>query len=115
MDGGRMHRGGASAAPAGPRTLLQRLGPTRASAMPLLGAVAIVCTLLWAMHEDAQHELRRERMEQEWEQARPPLGAEQRRHMAAQFVCGHGVAYQWVNGDTVECLRELDPAVARGL
>lgn len=36
--------------------------------------------------------------------------AEQRRHVAAQFVCGHGVAYQWVNANTVECLREVEQA-----
>lgn len=84
---------------------------TPANTALVLGALAIVCTLLWAMHEDAQRELQRERIEQ---QAQAQPSAEQRRHMAAQFVCGHGVAYQWVNGDTVECLRELDPQVMTG-
>lgn len=66
------------------------------------------------MHEDAQHGLRREAMAQQQQQqarAQPP-SAEQRRHVAAQFVCGHGVAYQWVNANTVECLREMDAQVA---
>jgi predicted aspartyl protease len=85
---------------------------TPANTALLLGSVAILGTLLWAMHEDAQHALRREAMEQ---QARAPQpSAEQRRHVAAQFVCGHGVAYHWVNANTVECLRELGPQVALG-
>lgn len=81
---------------------------TPASAVVLvLGALAIVCTLLWAMHEDAQYDQQRARMAQQaLQQQQPQPGAEQRRHGAAQFVCGHGVAYQWVNANTVECLRE---------
>lgn len=80
---------------------------TPASAVVLvLGALAIVCTLLWAMREDAPHEQQRARMAQQALLQQPQPGAEQRRHGAAQFVCGHGVAYQWVNGNTVECLRE---------
>ncbi len=79
---------------------------TPAHAALVLGAMAIVCTLLWATHEDAQHAQQRERMEQQAVLQQPQPSAEQRRHVAAQFVCGHGVAYQWVNANTVECLRE---------
>lgn len=73
----------------------------------VLGALAIVGTLFWAMHEDARHEQQRQRMAQQALQQQPQPNAEQRRHVAAQFVCGHGVAYQWVNANTVECLREV--------
>lgn len=89
-------------------------GVTPANAVLVLGAVAIGCTLLWAMNEDAQHELQRERMEQQAQAQRPPPSAEQRRHMAAQFVCGHEVAYEWVNANTVECYRESGSQVAVG-
>ena len=67
----------------------------------VLGALARVGTLCWARHEGARHKKQRARMAQQ----RPQASAEQRRHGAAQFVCGHGVAYQWVNANTVECLR----------
>ena len=87
---------------------------TPANAVVLvLGALAIVCTLLWAVQEDARHEQQRARMAQQaLQQQQPQPSAEQRRHVAAQFVCGHGVAYQWVNANTVECLREMDAQVA---
>lgn len=87
-----------------------RAAVTPASAVVLvLGALAIVGTLLWAMHEDARHGQQRARMAQQALvlQQQPQASAEQRRHGAAQFVCGHGVAYQWVNANTVECLREV--------
>lgn len=81
-----------------------RAAVTPASAVVLvLGALAIVGTLVWAMHEDARHGQQRARMAQQ----QPQASAEQRRHGAAQFVCGYGVAYQWVNANTVECLREV--------
>ena len=73
-----------------------------------LAALAILGALLWAMHEDALYAQRRERMEREGGAPQPT--AEQRRHIAAQFVCGHGVAYQWVDERTVECLREASVA-----
>lgn len=87
-----------------------RAAVTPANAVVLvLGALAIVGTLFWAMHEDARHGQQRARMAQQallLQQQQPQASAEQRRHGAAQFVCGHGVAYQWVNANTVECLRE---------
>lgn len=104
MPGPQTHGTGRSATPA-------------ASVVLVLGALAIVCTLLWAMHEDAQHAARRERMEQQTAaQEQPPRqpSAEQRRHMAAQFVCGHGVAYEWVNANTVECHQEPGATLALG-
>jgi len=88
-----------------------RAAVTPANAVVLvLGALAIVGTLFWAMHEDARHGQQRARMAQQalvLQQQQPEPGAEQRRHGAAQFVCGHGVAYQWVNANTVVCLREV--------
>ncbi len=85
-----------------------RAAVTPANAVVLvLGALAIVGTLFWAMHEDARHGQQRARMAQQALLQQPQPGAEQRRHGAAQFVCGYGVAYQWVNANTVECLREV--------
>lgn len=102
MPGPQTHGTGRSATPA-------------ASVVLVLGALAIVCTLLWAMHEDTQHAVRRERLEQQAVVGQSPQpSAEQRRHMAAQFVCGHGVAYEWVNANTVECHREPGPNLALG-
>ncbi len=104
MPAPQMHGAGRSATPA-------------ASVVLVLGALAIVCTLLWAMHEDARHAARRERMEQQAAaQEQPPRqpSAAQRRHMAAQFVCGHGVAYEWVNANTVECHQEPGATLALG-
>lgn len=98
--------------PAGPQQPpAERVARLLAHTVTALGAVAILGTLLWAMHEDAQHELRREAMAQQARARQPQApSAEQRRHVAAQFVCGHGVAYQWVNANTVECLREVAEA-----
>ncbi len=97
-----------------PATQGPERGATPGHVVLVLGAVAIGCTLLWAMHEDAQHELQRERMEQQAHGRRPQPSAEQRRHMAAQFVCGHGVVYQWVDGNTVECYQEVGSQVVVG-
>ncbi|MBB6564074.1 hypothetical protein HNP48_006800 [Acidovorax soli] len=102
-------RPGRSAGPQEPPA--ERVARLLAHTVTALGAVAILGTLLWAMHEDTQHELRREAMAQQARVRQPPApSAEQRRHVAAQFVCGHGVAYQWVNANTVECLREMADA-----
>ncbi len=101
----------------GPKMQGPRRVVTPANAVLVLGALTIGSTLLWAMHEDAQHTVRRERLEQQaaaQEQLPRQPSTEQRRHMAAQFVCGHGVAYEWVNANTVECHREPGPNLALG-